>query len=263
MADDGDQIALAPGLHAQDAEAVLVIMEGHALDEPGEDFRAAVGRLLDQHGMNAAVQLELTRLLGRVAKGENGLTGTVRGNQAWQRVGCRAAAVGRSSSSNSRWLEDHENRGAESVFVGRRHGRLGNGGRSGLGTVNKLVLFRMSQRFLIGGISFRRHDNFPHHFDRLHWVLALSCFPRQHDTVGTVVDGIGNIRNFGTRRTRRFGHAFEHLRRDNDGLAGRIASGHHFLLGIGHLLQRDFDAQLQKKNGIKRNKLVYTCCTLN
>jgi hypothetical protein len=43
MADDGDQIALAARLHPQDAEAVLVIMEGHALDEPGEDFRAAVG----------------------------------------------------------------------------------------------------------------------------------------------------------------------------------------------------------------------------
>ena len=42
MADDGDEIAFASGLHAQHARTVLVVMERHPVDEPGEDFRAAV-----------------------------------------------------------------------------------------------------------------------------------------------------------------------------------------------------------------------------
>ncbi len=44
MANDRDQIALAPRLDAQDAETVVVVVERHALDEPSEDFRAGVGR---------------------------------------------------------------------------------------------------------------------------------------------------------------------------------------------------------------------------
>jgi hypothetical protein len=44
MADDGDKVALAPRLDAQDAKTVLVVMKRHAFDEPGKDFSAAIGR---------------------------------------------------------------------------------------------------------------------------------------------------------------------------------------------------------------------------
>ena len=38
MTDDGDEIALAARLYAQNAEAVLVIMECYPFDESGENF---------------------------------------------------------------------------------------------------------------------------------------------------------------------------------------------------------------------------------
>ncbi len=38
MTEDGDQVALTAGFDAQDAEAVLVVVEGDALDEAGQDL---------------------------------------------------------------------------------------------------------------------------------------------------------------------------------------------------------------------------------
>jgi hypothetical protein len=42
MGDDGDEMALAARLYPQYAEAVLVIMERHSLDEAGEEFRGRI-----------------------------------------------------------------------------------------------------------------------------------------------------------------------------------------------------------------------------
>jgi hypothetical protein len=36
MTDDGDEIAMAPCLDADDAEAVVAVLVGHALDKTGE-----------------------------------------------------------------------------------------------------------------------------------------------------------------------------------------------------------------------------------
>jgi hypothetical protein len=36
MADHGDQFAMAARLRSQDAEAVIGVVEGHSLDQPGE-----------------------------------------------------------------------------------------------------------------------------------------------------------------------------------------------------------------------------------
>ena len=43
MADDGDQIALSPRLDAEDAEAILIIVERHPFHKTGESFRRALG----------------------------------------------------------------------------------------------------------------------------------------------------------------------------------------------------------------------------
>lgn len=45
MPHDRDQISLAPGLHLQDREAVVLVVEGHPLDGPDEGFlgRGRVG----------------------------------------------------------------------------------------------------------------------------------------------------------------------------------------------------------------------------
>ena len=52
VTEDGDQVALAAGFDAQHAEPVLFVMEGDALDEPGQDlgWRARARDLL-HHGM--------------------------------------------------------------------------------------------------------------------------------------------------------------------------------------------------------------------
>jgi hypothetical protein len=41
MSDDGDEIALATSFDAQHAEAILGIMEGDTVDQPGQDLRRA------------------------------------------------------------------------------------------------------------------------------------------------------------------------------------------------------------------------------
>ncbi len=43
VADDGDEVALPARLQAQHAEAVLLVVERHALDEPGEVLRRRPG----------------------------------------------------------------------------------------------------------------------------------------------------------------------------------------------------------------------------
>ena len=42
VAEDGDQVALAAGLDPQHAEPVLVVVEGDALDQTGQDFRTGL-----------------------------------------------------------------------------------------------------------------------------------------------------------------------------------------------------------------------------
>ena len=43
MADDGDQVALAPRLHPQHAEPAVLVVKGNALDETGEVFAVGCG----------------------------------------------------------------------------------------------------------------------------------------------------------------------------------------------------------------------------
>jgi hypothetical protein len=45
----------------------------------------------------------------------------------------------------------------------------------------------------------------------LQWVASLGRLSRQHDAVGSVQDGVGNIAGFGTRRARLLGHTLQHL----------------------------------------------------
>jgi hypothetical protein len=62
VAEDGDQVALAAGFDAQHAEAVLIVVEGNALDEAGEDLGwRARPRCLPHHGMMAIKILERHR----------------------------------------------------------------------------------------------------------------------------------------------------------------------------------------------------------
>src|SRR5712671_4192979 len=51
VAEDGDQVALPAGFDAEHAEAVLVVVEGDALDEAGQDLRRTHRRCARHPGM--------------------------------------------------------------------------------------------------------------------------------------------------------------------------------------------------------------------
>ena len=49
-ADDGDEVPVTPNLDAQDAEAAVRAVEGHALDQPGQGLAFGFGVDLVLHG---------------------------------------------------------------------------------------------------------------------------------------------------------------------------------------------------------------------
>ena len=50
-----------------------------------------------------------------------------------------------------------------------------------------------------------------HSLDGLQRIAALGGLSRQHDTIGTVQDGVGNVTALGTSGTRLLHHALQHL----------------------------------------------------
>jgi hypothetical protein len=58
MTEDGDQVALPAGFDTQDAEAVLIVVKGDALDQTGQDlgWRARPGWLHHRREMNAEIR---------------------------------------------------------------------------------------------------------------------------------------------------------------------------------------------------------------
>src|SRR5215813_14116319 len=69
VAKDGDQVALAAGFDTQNAEAVLRVVEGHPVDEPGQDlgWRARPRCLRHQGMMETKIPLDQAREEGQAA----------------------------------------------------------------------------------------------------------------------------------------------------------------------------------------------------
>ena len=84
-----------------------------------------------------------------------------------------------------------------------------------------------------------------HRFDR---ILAGRGFRRQHDGVGAVEDRGGDVGDFGAGRHRARNHQLQHLRGDDDRLAGAAAGPRHFLLHARHFFQRHFDAEIAARH---------------
>ena len=82
------------------------------------------------------------------------------------------------------------------------------------------------------------------HLDGLDRVLTGSGLAGQHNGVGTVINGVGDVGNFGARRARVLLHGVEHLRGGDDGLVGRVALGDDFLLDVRNELGLNLDAQV-------------------
>ena len=62
-------------------------------------------------------------------------------------------------------------------------------------------------------------DDLGHHGDGFDGVLAGGGLAGEHDGVGAVVDGVGDVGGFGAGGARVFDHRLEHLGGGDDGLA--------------------------------------------
>lgn len=87
-----------------------------------------------------------------------------------------------------------------------------------------------------------------HHGDSFAWVATLSSLTRQHDTVCTVENGVGNVRHLGSSRARVICHGFQHLSCADDRLALDVTLGNHHLLGKEDLGCGNFDTQVTTGN---------------
>ena len=77
-----------------------------------------------------------------------------------------------------------------------------------------------------------------HGHDRFDRIFARRRFRRQHDRIGAVINGRGDVGGFGARRHRARDHRFQHLGCDDGRLAGAAAGTRHLLLHAGHLFER-------------------------
>ena len=100
-------------------------------------------------------------------------------------------------------------------------------------------------------------------------VATLGSLTRQHNTVGSISDGVTDIADLGTGWARVVDHGLEHLGGTDDWLARHVAHGNHLLLGSEHLGCWDFNTQITTGNhdtiGLLEDlgKVVETLSVLN
>ena len=87
-----------------------------------------------------------------------------------------------------------------------------------------------------------------HRVDSLDRVFACGGLAGEHDRVGAVDDGVGDVARLGARRARIADHRVEHLRRRDDGLRRDVALVDELLLQHGHLFHVDLDAQIAARD---------------
>mmetsp|Transcript_5148 Transcript_5148/g.9045 ORF Transcript_5148/g.9045 Transcript_5148/m.9045 type:complete len:225 (+) Transcript_5148:638-1312(+) len=190
---------------------------------------------LVHNGVDALVKDELSGNFGALTKGNNRAGWTVCRNKTRQIV----------------ILPSQYNNGPRIPFRRHRDGRFGN-----TSTHASCMLFGIFRKYFAPwtlttneirsglGKPFRAQNDLIHHSNSLHGIFSLGRFSAQHDSIRTIIDSIRHVRHFGTGGTGIFSHTFQHLGRHNHGLADSIACGHHFFLGIGHLLNGHFDSQV-------------------
>jgi hypothetical protein len=88
-----------------------------------------------------------------------------------------------------------------------------------------------------------RLDDAGHRLHRDDRVVADARLAGEHDRVGAVEDGVGDVGGLGARGHRGVGHRLEHLRRDDDGLGHAAAHLDGALLHDRHGLERQLDAR--------------------
>ena len=97
-------------------------------------------------------------------------------------------------------------------------------------------------------VGFDGADDAVHDGDGGCRVAADGGFGREHDGVGALVDGGGDVVGFGAGGDEGFDHRFEHVRRDDHRLAVGAGDADDAALGDRHLFGREFDAEIAARD---------------
>jgi hypothetical protein len=87
-------------------------------------------------------------------------------------------------------------------------------------------------------------DDARHHAAGEHGVLAAGGLAGEHDAVGAVVDGVGDVAGLGAGGSGRVDHRLEHLGGHDDRHLVAPGGLDHLLLDDGHALGGEFDAEV-------------------
>jgi hypothetical protein len=83
-----------------------------------------------------------------------------------------------------------------------------------------------------------------HGLDGFHWILADGRLGREHNRVGAIPDGVGDVAGFGPGSDGLGDHRFEHLGGGYDRESQLVGDPDDLLLGAGHTLGRQLHAEV-------------------
>ena len=87
-----------------------------------------------------------------------------------------------------------------------------------------------------------------HGLDRKNRIGTGCGFSRQHHCAGAVIYRVGNVRGFGSCRTRVVNHGFQHLGSGDDTLAENTAAGDQIFLDRRQTFKRNFNTHIAAGN---------------
>ena len=93
-------------------------------------------------------------------------------------------------------------------------------------------------------VFFRLGGNFRHCLDGFNRIFAVSRLTAQHQSIRTVIDGVGDVGNFRTGRTRIGNHGMKHLRGNDNRLLGKDTFANQQTLDARNTFLRNFDTQV-------------------
>lgn len=210
-----------------------------------------VGLLLGiQERVDATIQVAESRGGGASGDHEDGADGAVLGQQA--------GGVTRGGQDNDTASGKIE-RGADSS-----HGARLDRGNGALHQGAKLL-----EVGDVGNGVLSLQTGLVHLVDGLGRVVTLGSLTGKHDAVSAIGDGVTNVADLGTSRTRVLDHGLEHLGSADNWLAGDVAHGNHLLLGSKDLSGRNLDTEIttgdhDTVSGLENlGKVVETLSVLN